>query len=509
MSNRFSEQMFQKYLNESGEVGTVKLVTHPIVKLDGLPTVRTEEIVLFESGEIGQVLSADPDFVDVLTFSSKPLELNLRAARTKKFLEVPVGEGLLGKSVDPLGRSIYKSKPIGKLSEFRPIENTPLGIDSRQKITRPLETGVTSVDLMVPLGKGQRELVLGDRKTGKTNFLLQTMLNQAKGGAICIYAAIGKRKTDIRKIESFLEKNGIKDKSIVVATSSSSSAGIIYLTPYTAMTFAEYFKDLGKDVLLILDDLSIHAKFYREIALLGGRFPGRNSYPGDIFYAHARLLERAGNFKTDKGEVSITCLPVAETVEGDISGYIQTNLMSMTDGHIYFDKDLFAKGRRPAVNFFLSVTRVGRQTQSLVRSGINREVNNFLSLHEKTQSFVHFGAELSEGVNTTLALGDRILDLFDQSPDQILEQELQIMLFSLIWIGTWNKKSLVEMRVDTQKIIRSYSKSEELRSVFKDYVQGAYDFNALLGRLSTESTKVMETIDKVHSSFEKEFMTNG
>lgn len=494
MSAPFAREKFNEYLEKYGEVGIVELVSYPIVQVKGLPTVRPEEVLLFESGEIGQVTSVGTDYVGVLTFSEKPVRLGVRAARTNRPLEVPVGESLLGKSIDPLGRSLYKSKPAGVFSEYRPLEILPMGISGRQKITRPLETGVTVVDMMVPLGKGQRELIIGDRKTGKTIFLLQTILNQTQRGTICIYAAIGKKKTDILRVEDFFEKYGIRDKTLIVGSSSTDSAGVIHLTPYSAMSLAEYFKDQGKDVLIILDDLSTHAKFYREISLLSRNFPGRNSYPGDIFYTHARLVERAGNFKTESGEVSITCLPVAETVEGDISGYIQTNLMSMTDGHIYFDKDLFAEGRRPAVNFFLSVTRVGRQTQTLVRSGLNRELNSFLSLHGKTQSFVHFGAELSEGVKTTLAMGDRILDFFNQSTDRILDMYLQIMLFCLIWVGTWNKVSVEQTRVEVNHVMAAYEENESIRQLFVEYVDSATDFNALLGRISAESGQILDAI---------------
>jgi len=500
---RLDKEKFNEYLEKHGEVGFVEMVAYPIVKVKGLPTAKPSEVILFESGEIGEVTFISPEYVNVLTFSEKPVELGVRASKTETFLEVPVGDSLLGKTIDPLGRSLYKSKPSGIFSEYRPIEILPVGIGGRKKITKTLETGVAVVDLMVPLGKGQRELVIGDRKTGKTNFLLQTVLTQSKKGTVCIYAMIGKRKTDILSVEKFLKENGIRDKTVVVASSSIDSAGVIHLTPYSAMTLAEYFKDQGRDVLIILDDLSTHAKFYREISLLSKNFPGRNSYPGDIFYTHARLIERAGNFKFAGGgsdgdgndkEVSITCLPVAETVEGDISGYIQTNLMSMTDGHIYFDKDLFTEGRRPAVNFFLSVTRVGRQTQTPVRSGLNRELNSFLTLHNKTQTFIHFGAELSEGAKTTLAMGERILSFFNQSAERTLDMNLQIMLFCLIWIGTWNKVSVEQTQKEVGRIILGYEKNERVKKLFQDYISEAKDFNGMLGRVSADSGKILEVL---------------
>jgi len=492
----YSKDKFDKSLDEFGEVGRVELISYPIVEVNGLPSAFSQEVVIFENGMLGQVTAAKKDSVEVLLFSTDPVTAGTRVARTGSTLHIPVGDKLLGKTIDSLGHSLYPSKPVGDIDNFRPIESESPGIEKRSKINKPLETGVSVVDMLVPLGMGQRELVVGDRKTGKTNFLLQTILNQANKGTICIYVGIGKKKAEILNVEDYVEKNNIKDKTIIVASSSTDSAGIIYLTPYTGMTIAEYFRDQGKDVLIILDDLSTHAKYYREIALLGRNFPGRNAYPGDIFYTHGRLVERAGNFVMEEGgkEVSITCLPVAETIGGDISGYIQTNLMSMTDGHIYFDSDLFVQGRRPAVNTFLSVTRVGRQTQTPVRSGINREISNFLSLYEKTQSFVHFGAELSRGAKSTLAMGGKIIDFFNQPPDRILDYYLQEMLFCLIWIRTWAGKSTEEVRIELEKIMHTYKKSKVLQNTFKKYVSEAADFNELLGKVSAESKQILQTI---------------
>jgi F-type H+-transporting ATPase subunit alpha len=494
------------YLDEIGEIGKVQKVNYPILQVDGLPRAFPQELVLFENGDIGQVTSTDPGYVSVLTFSQDPPKPGTRTVRTGEVVKIPVGEALLGKSLNPMGKSLYDTRPLPPMEEKRSVDTQPLGIDMRGKISEPLETGVSVVDLMVPLGKGQRELVVGDRKTGKTNFLLQTILTQSLQGTICIYAGIGKKKTDIRHIEQYLDKNNLRNSTVLVVASASDSAGIIYLAPYTAMTIAEYFKDRGKNVLVVLDDMTNHAKFYREISLLAENFPGRNSYPGDIFYTHSRLIERAGNFKTENGNVSITCLPVAETVEGDISGYIQTNLMSMTDGHIYFDSGLFAKGRRPAVNFFLSVTRVGRQTQTSVRSGLNRELNSFLSLHEKTQSFIHFGAELSEGVKTTLELGNKVIDFFNQSSDTILDSNLQVMLFCLIWVGTWNNLTTENTRIELEKIITAYEDNSAVRDMFADYINNAPDFNALLGRISTEQKDILK---KLKSFKGKKDTTNG
>lgn len=506
----YRKENFNKLLDKHGEVGRVKAISHSIIEVDGLPKTFPGEIVMFENGALGQVLSVGKDKLEVLSYSEEAILVDLKVARTGTGLEIPVGKELLGKSIDSLGRPLFKNEPIGTFEEYRSIETIPPGIEDRVKIKRPLETGVSVVDLMMPLGMGQRELIIGDRKTGKTNFLLQIMLNQAKKGRVCIYAAVGKKKTDILQVEKFLQDNKIRDKTILLGSSSTSASGIIYAAPYAAMSIAEYFKDNGEDVLIILDDISTHAKFYREISLLARNFPGRNSYPGDIFYTHARLVERAGNFKhkTEDGKeksVSITCLPVAETKEGDISGYIQTNLMSMTDGHIYFDGDLFDKGRRPSVNYSLSVTRVGRQTQSRVRSGINRELTNFLSLYEKTRSFVHFGAELSSGSQATLKMGDKILDFFNQEPDQIFDLDLQIMLFCLIWTGLWNNESVEEAGVEWKKIIKAYRSNEEVRKSFAKYISEASEFNELLGKVSSETNQILDTIN---SALEENVVTD-
>ena len=485
--------MFKETLEKTGEVGFAEKVISPLVYVSGLPNVTVDETVIFENDVLGQVHSMDGDFVEILTFSEVPVRVGMEVTRTAKELEVVVGDFLLGHSINPLGRSLYESDPVPQEGEKRFMRNVAPGISTRKEIKRTLDTGVTVVDLLIPLGKGQRELVIGDRKIGKTNFLLQTMLSQARQGSVCIYAGIGRKKVDVRKVEKFFDDAKIRDKTIIISAAPSDSLGLIYITPYVAMTIAEYFKDKGQDVLLVLDDLTSHAKFYREFSLLAHRFPGRGSYPGDIFYTHAKLLERAGNFVSanEAGEVAITCLPVAETVEADITGYIQTNLMSITDGHIFFDKDIFVQGRRPAVNYFLSVTRVGRQTQSKVRWGANRELNNFLSLFERTQGFVHFGAELSEGIKATIDMGVKIHRFFEQRMSMVLSLNVQIMLFCLIWIGTWKEKNEHTMQDDLARLVDKYDKDDQFKKKIDEMVIGAGDFNDLLGRVNADASEIL------------------
>lgn len=483
---------FQTLLKTIGEIGYVEEAVLALAYVNGIPGCRPSEIIVFETGEFGQVMSLDKNRVEVLLFSSSSVRVGTRAARTNEFVRIPVGQELLGQVIDPLGFPLDRNKKLAHPATAYPVEIIPPGIKARKRISRPCETGVTLVDLTIPLGKGQRELVIGDRKTGKTSFLLQSMLTQSQQGSICIYAGIGKKRVDLKKVEEFFLQKKIIQNCIIVGASSQDAAGLIYLAPYTAMTIAEYFRDQGRDVLVVLDDLLTHAKFYREISLLGKKFPGRNSYPGDIFYIHARLLERAGNFQTQKGEASITCLPVIETAQGDIAGYMQTNIISITDGHIFFDNDLFLNGRRPAVNPFLSVTRVGRQTQTVTHREINRELLSFLTLYEKLQRYIHFGAELSETIKYTLSTGERILAFFGQTSHDILPVHLQIFLFNLLWIGVWQFKGVDIMLTDMKRIIEVYNRDELFRKKVHEMIDQSRSFNGLLGDLRKKQQEFLQ-----------------
>ena len=485
---------FNFYLNSISEIGFVEEATSAIVYVSGLPKIKTDEIVIFEGGKIGIVLSFTLTTVEVLVFSKEPISHGTKVVRTNEFLKIPVGTELFGRIIDPLGNPLTAMDAYKKPTTLRGINATATGILSRKTITRQLETGVPIVDLVMPLGFGQRELVIGDRKTGKTNFLLQAVLAEVKQKHICIYAAIGKKRLDIKDAEEFFKKQGITDKVIVVATGFDDPIGLSFLVPFSAMTISEYFRDEGYDVLLVLDDLTTHAKFYREISLLGKRFPGRNSYPGDIFYTHARLLERAGNFATPKGEKAITCLPVVETVQGDLSGYIQTNIMSMTDGHLYFDSDLFAKGRRPAINPFLSVTRVGRQTQSTLKRDINREILSFLTISEKMQNFTHFGAELTESTKVTLAVAEKVIQFLDQGQSTTMPINLQILLFSMLWDNILQNKNVEPIGKDINKIIDSYKNKSEVGKQIDQTINDAKSFNDLLKVMREKGERLLASL---------------
>jgi len=492
--------LYQKSLDEWGEVGNVEKVKHSIVFVKGLPTAHPNEVIHFESGSSGIVFSLSPEYVEVLSLSKDQVAVGEKAARTGEYLNIPVGEVLLGKTISPLIAFDEKLSDLSGQFERREIDIKPLGIKERANIDKPMETGVTVVDLIVPIGKGQRELVVGDRKTNKTQFVQQAILTQARMGAVCIYAGIGKKISDIRSIEKYFVEKGIVNSTIIVFSSASDASGLIYLTPFAAMTIAEYFRDRGKEVLLILDDLTAHAKYYREISLLADRFPGRNSYPGDIFYLHSRLLERAGNFSlitTQKnGQISrktasITCLPVAELVMGDLSGYIQTNLMAMTDGHIFFDKDYFDQGRRPSVNPFLSVTRVGRQAHSPLLRDLSRELTSFLVKYEELKQFLHFGAELSEDTKKSLILGDRVITFFEQSSYEVVPININIFLVACIWAGIWRNLEIMDFKKRIEKVRLAYVGNNDFRQKVDSLIASYQDLKQLVGVVKENETLVL------------------
>lgn len=438
---------FNQLLEKTGEYGVVFQVSHPIVFVEGLPMVKTHEVVLFETGQKGEVFSINRGKIEVRIFTHEPVRVGTKVTRTDQLLSIPVGRELLGQTINPLGDALDSSISFPKPQQVYDLESKFIGISGRQKIATPLSTGISLIDLMIPLGRGQRELIIGDRKTGKTSVLMTTIKKQVYEGVIAIYAAIAKKKSDIKKLQQFFEQEKIMNNMVIVATSSYDSPSLIYQTPYAAMAIAEYFRDQGIHTLVILDDLSTHAKFYRELSLLARRFPGRDSYPGDIFYTHSRLLERAGNFKHPKvGEVSITCLPVIEIVEGDFTGYIATNAMGITDGHLYLDTNIYYQGMRPAVNIPLSVTRVGRQTLDKLSREINKELTSFLATYTKLQNISHFGQELTDDVKKKLLQGDLINKFFNQPYQITVPKQVQLVVISMIIQG------IIQTKEDLDKI---------------------------------------------------------
>jgi F-type H+-transporting ATPase subunit alpha len=456
---------YEHHLKNSNEIGKVISVTNSLVYSSGLPGCRIGEKVITENGEVGMVQGLLDSAIEILMFSNRLVNPGVNITRSGGAFKIPVGNNFLTRSIDPLGNSIDSGSPVIKEDEFRDINPEVPGISVRSRIDKPFHTGVTIVDTMIPLGSGQRELILGDSKSGKTAFLLQTMLNQKGRNVVCIYVAIGKKKADIKGVENFVEKNQLSEFTLLIASDSATNPGVIYLAPFTGMTFAEYFRDQGRDVLLILDDMTTHARFYREISLQGKKSPGREGYPGDIYYLHSRLLERAGKFNLAWGQTpTITLLPVVETINGDFTGLIPTNIMSMTDGHIYFDTDLLQKGETPAVNAFLSVSRVGNQTRNQLEKDLDFEIRNTLSQYRTAVTFSRFGVELSENSKNLLRQGEKISTIFSQNQHMVISEGLRLIFFSLLMGGFWESKIDVQVGMDKEKLITAYQEGK-LKSI--------------------------------------------
>lgn len=462
---------FDDYLDKTGEAGFVSAVFHSIAYADGLPGAKIGEMILFEGGGVGQVFSLLPDKVEILILSSAEIIVGSKVARTGKEITIFPSEDMLGKIISPLD--------LTEKQNARPVNTPPMGMLDRKLVSEFFETGVSLVDLLIPLGRGQRELLIGDRKTGKTEFMEQVLKANAKNGGINIYCAIGQRQSDILKRYEFLKKNGILGSSIIVATNSDSPPGLIFLSPYSAVTIAEYFRDKGLKVLLVLDDMTSHARYYRELSLLARRFPGKSSYPGDTFYVQAKIIERTGNF--EKG--SITCLPVAESVSGDLSGYIQTNLMSMTDGHLYFDRDIYNEGKRPAVNALLSVTRVGHQTQSSLMRDTSRVLSSFLVSYEKMKQYKHFGAEAGEIIKEVWERGKMLDQFFNQPEGKIIPINVNLLVVAGIW-------SNVTDNIDDEAIYDLYENDINYKKRVDSAIASSSDFESLVRKVREDPTLV-------------------
>jgi len=399
-------------IKDKGEVVGVK---GGLAVIKGFKGGMIGEGIAFEDNKKGMSVLVEKDKTMAVVFDREPVKVGIKVARTDRPLRVSVGSEMLGESWSALGYIKSGTKDRSGDVESREIEATAWNLDKREKVTKFLQTGVAMVDLIIPLGEGQRELLVGDQKTGKSHFLLKTLMTQARLGKICILALIGKQRAEINKIEERLKQEKLLNKFLIVESEADASAGEIFLTPYTAMAMAEHFKEKGKDVVIGFDDLTTHAQYFREISLLAGRLPGRESYPGDVFYTQAKLLERAGNFKVGSKTVSITALGIAKTLAQDLSSYIPTNLMSITDGHLFFDKSLELKGIRPAINLFLSVTRVGRQTQPKELRELGSKALAVLKKRQELERFLRFGAEITTQVKATIDKGDKLMEFFNQT----------------------------------------------------------------------------------------------
>lgn len=482
---------FEDYLKTIGEVGYVESIIHSIFYVNGLPGAKLHEIILTEKGHIGIVQGVLPDMVEVMLLQGDNLAHNLKVVRTNENFEMPVTQKYLGRVINPFGVGLDEHGPIAQINSKYPIDPRAPGINARSRVKEPMETGVIAVDMQVPIGKGQREMIMGDQKTGKTTFALQLIGNQVTAGAVCVYVSIGKKKSDLKFVVKTLQELGALKSTVIVSASASDPAPLIYLAPFSGLSIGEYFRDLGREVVVIFDDLTTHSKFYRETSLITRRTPGRQSYPGDIFHLHARMVERAGNFKMKNGKVvPITLLPIAETLEGDLAGYIQTNLMAMTDGHIFFDVAEAKKGRHPAVSFTLSVSRVGNQTKTPLERELSKLITEKLSAYRKAEEVSRFGVELTTQTLQALDQGEKLIALFDQESQIIVPKGLQLVYLGLFFGGAWDKKSAKEVRVEKIRLLG-------------EYLQGKYGnlpVEAKLTESINELTKMVITYFKVGAS---------
>lgn len=410
------------------KVGIVAEVFDGIVRVTGLSDIKAGEMVNI-NGKTGVALNLESDSIGVIVLDdTKGIKEGSEVTKTDKILEVDVSDTLVGRVVDALGKPIDGKGSIDAKKQY-PIERVASGVVTRQSVDQPMQTGIKAIDALIPIGRGQRELIIGDRQTGKTAIAIDTILNQKGQNMICVYVSIGQKDSKLRQIQNRLEAGGAMDYTVIVSAGASDAAALQYIAPYTGVTIAEYFMDKGQDVLIVYDDLSKHAVAYREISLLLRRPPGREAYPGDVFYLHSRLLERACRKNKQYGGGSITALPIIETQAGDVSAYIPTNVISITDGQIFLETDLFYKGIRPAVNVGLSVSRVGGSAQIKAMKKVSGTLKLDLAQYRELEAFSQFGSDLDEGTKRQLERGKRSVELLKQtqySPISTVDQVISL-----------------------------------------------------------------------------------
>ncbi len=413
---------------EMTETGKVILIGDGVARVYGLRSCMANELLEFEGGSFGVAQNLEDETVSVAILSDKnDIREGTIVNRTGRVVSVPVGEKLLGRVVNALGEPIDGKGPI-EYSSTRPIESEAPGIIERESVNVPLQTGIKAIDSMIPIGRGQRELIIGDRQTGKTEIAIDTIINQKNSDVICIYVAIGQKSTSVAQLQNELQKNGAMDYTIIVSSSASESAPLQYIAPYSGCAMAEYFREQGRDVLIIYDDLSKHAVAYRALSLLIRRPPGREAYPGDVFYLHSRLLERAACVAKEYGGGSITALPIIETQAGDVSAYIPTNVISITDGQIFLETELFHSGIMPAINPGISVSRVGGSAQLKAMKKVSGELKLLYSQYRELQSFAQFGSDLDADTKARLALGERIVEVLKQGRNNPVRVGCQVAI---------------------------------------------------------------------------------
>ncbi len=418
---------------DMSEVGTVISVGDGIARVYGLDGVMAGELLQLPHDVFGLALNLEDDNVGcVLMGEVHLIKEGDEVRRTQRILDIPVGPGVVGRVVDPLGRPLDGKGPVDSVERY-PLERIAPGVVARQPVKEPMQTGIKAIDAMIPIGRGQRELIIGDRQTGKTAVILDAIINQKGTGNICIYVAVGQKASTVAQVIATLEKHGAMEHTIVVSATASEPSPLQYLAPYAGCALGEYFLYNGGHAVVFYDDLTKHAQAYREISLLLRRPPGREAYPGDVFYLHSRLLERAAKLNEDNGGGSLTALPVIETQMGDVSAYIPTNVISITDGQIYLESDLFFAGQRPAVNVGLSVSRVGGNAQIKAMKSIAGSLRLDLAQYRELAAFAQFGSDLDKATQRQLARGERLMEILKQGQYAPLPVELQIVS---IYAGT-------------------------------------------------------------------------
>ncbi len=441
--------------NQIENVGTVIEVFDGIAKVSGLVDVKSSEMVVFSGGEKGVVLNLEEDSVGVIILGDfSKIKEGDEVKSTSRILEIEVSKEQVGRVLNALGKPIDGKGEI-KGEKTYPIERVAPGVVTRQGVDQPLQTGIKAIDALIPIGRGQRELIIGDRQTGKTAIAIDTILNQKGEDVICVYVSIGQKDSKLRKIETRLREGGAMDYTIIVSAGSSEPAALSYIAPYAGVAIAEYFMDMGKDVLIVYDDLSKHAVAYREISLLLRRPPGREAYPGDVFYLHSRLLERACRRNQNYGGGSITALPIIETQAGDLSAYIPTNVISITDGQIFLETDLFYKGVRPAVNVGFSVSRVGGSAQIKAMKKVAGTLKLDLAQYRELEAFAQFGSDLDDATKRQLERGKRAVELLKQAQ--------------------YSPVSTVNQIISLYALVKGYMDDIEVKDI-KDFEKGLVDY---------------------------------
>jgi len=490
IKNDINELKFEKTEQEIGEV----LETGDgIARISGLSKCQYQEMIIIETdeGEIRSVAqNLEEDSVGVILFEKiSVVKAGQKARRTEKILSIPVGTELKGRVVNPLGVAIDGGLAI-KTSQSSPVEKIAPGVIARASVNTPLETGIKAIDAMVPIGRGQRELIIGDRQTGKTAIAIDTIINQKDKNVTCIYVAIGQKESKVVKIKDRLEKEGAMAHTIIVQASASSPATMQFLAPYSGCAIGEYFRDKGEDALIVYDDLSKHAWAYREVSLLLRRPPGREAYPGDVFYLHSRLLERAAKLSKKEGGGSLTALPIIETQAGDVSAYIPTNVISITDGQIYLESDLFYQGIRPAINVGLSVSRVGGAAQSKAMKSVAGKLRLDVAQFRELQAFAQFSSDLDEATKEKIERGKRVIEVLKQGQYAPHPQPHQVVVLYSAINGLLDKIPIEKIIETQENIINGINKNAP--SIFSEIAKTQELSDEIKQRIDLEIKKIIK-----------------